>query len=102
MVLLVAVVALGNSVTVHAQSMPSQAQIEQLKKLPRAQQEALARQFGIDPSMLDQLNGSSSSSSSKSQQQEDVVFPRGTRFDKNGDPIIPEDLKLSSLVTTMS
>ncbi|WP_303732548.1 SLBB domain-containing protein [Idiomarina piscisalsi] len=93
MVLLVAVVALGNAVTVHAQSMPSQAQIEQLKKLPRAQQEALARQFGIDPSMLDQLNGSSSSSNSKSQQQEGVVFPRGTRFDKNGDPIIPEDLE---------
>ncbi len=93
LILLVAVVAVGSSATVNAQSMPSQAQIEQLKKLPRAQQEALARQFGIDPSMLDQLNGSSSSSSSKSQQQEDVVFPRGTHFDKNGDPIIPEDLE---------
>lgn len=93
MVLLVAVVMSGNSVKVHAQSMPSQAQIEQLKKLPRAQQEALARQFGIDPGMLDSLNSSSSNSGSRAQQQENVVFPRGTRFDKNGDPIIPEDLE---------
>jgi len=93
MLLLVAVLVLGNIATVNAQSMPSQAQIEQLKKLPRAQQEALARQFGIDPSMLDSLNSSSSGSNSKSSQQENVIFPRGTRFDKNGDPIIPEDLE---------
>ncbi|WP_278355158.1 MULTISPECIES: SLBB domain-containing protein [Idiomarina] len=92
-VLLMAVVFVASSTTVSAQSMPSQAQIEQLKKLPRAQQEALARQYGVDPSMLDNLNGSSSRSSSKSQQREDVVFPRGTRFDENGDPIIPEDLE---------
>ncbi|MCH2455699.1 MAG: SLBB domain-containing protein [Idiomarina sp.] len=93
LILLAAMVVVGSSAAVNAQSMPSQAQIEQLKKLPRAQQEALARQFGIDPSMLDQLNGSSSNSSSKSQQQESVVFPRGTRFDKSGNPIIPEDLE---------
>jgi len=79
--------------SVNAQSMPSQAQIEQLKSLPRAQQEALAKQFGIDPSMLDQINNQSSSFSEQKQQQESVVFPRGTRFDKNGDPIIPEDLE---------
>jgi protein involved in polysaccharide export with SLBB domain len=73
--------------------MPSQAQIEQLKSLPRAQQEALAKQFGIDPGMLDRINNQSSSSSSNNQKREDVVFPRGTHFDKNGDPIIPEDLE---------
>ncbi|WP_287816239.1 SLBB domain-containing protein [Idiomarina sp.] len=73
--------------------MPSQAQIEQLKSLPRAQQEALAKQFGIDPSMLDRINNQSSSSLSNNQQREDVVFPRGTRFDRNGDPIIPENLE---------
>jgi len=77
----------------NAQSMPSQAQIEQLKSLPRAQQEALAKQFGIDPSMLDSINSQSSSSPDEKQQQESVVFPRGTRFDDNGDPIIPEDLE---------
>ena len=78
-----------------AQSMPSQSQIEQFKKLPRAQQEALARQYGVDVSMLDSLNGSSSSSPAESQkqQQNNVVFPRGTNFDENGDPIIPEDLE---------
>ena len=78
---------------VNAQSMPSQAQMEQLKSLPRAQQEALAKQFGIDPGMLDQINNQSTGSSSDQKQQEDVVFPRGTRFDENGDPIIPEDLE---------
>lgn len=84
---------LGSIDSVNAQSMPSQSQIEQLKSLPRSQQEALARQFGIDPSMLDQINNQSSSSSDQKQEQESVVFPRGTRFDDNGDPIIPEDLE---------
>lgn len=36
---------------VYAQ-MPSQAQIEQFKRMPKAQQEALARQFGIDVSLI--------------------------------------------------
>ena len=34
---------------------PSQAQIEQFKRLPQAQQEALARQYGVD---LGSLTGS--------------------------------------------
>ncbi|WP_224798302.1 SLBB domain-containing protein [Idiomarina abyssalis] len=92
-VVLMVASTLGAVNSVHAQSMPSQAQIEQLKSLPRAQQEALARQFGIDPSMLDRINSQSSSSSDQKQQKESVVFPRGTSFDKNGDPIIPEDLE---------
>jgi len=91
LVLILCTLASVNSVS--AQSMPSQAQIEQLKSLPRAQQEALAKQFGIDPGMLDRINNQSSSSSSNNQKREDVVFPRGTHFDKNGDPIIPEDLE---------
>ncbi len=91
LVLILCTLASLNSVS--AQSMPSQAQIEQLKSLPRAQQEALAKQFGIDPSMLDRINNQSSSSLSNNQQREDVVFPRGTRFDRNGDPIIPENLE---------
>ncbi|RUO27865.1 SLBB domain-containing protein [Aliidiomarina sanyensis] len=36
-----------------AQAQPSQAQIEQFRRLPRAQQEALARQYGIDLSLLE-------------------------------------------------
>ncbi|MDA6067168.1 SLBB domain-containing protein [Idiomarina abyssalis] len=90
---LLVVSVLGPISSANAQSMPSQAQIEQLKSLPRAQQEALAKQFGIDPSMLDSLNSQSFSSSDQNQQQESVIFPRGTRFDDNGDPIIPEDLE---------
>jgi len=92
-VTLMVVSTFGTINSVNAQSMPSQAQIEQLKSLPRAQQEALAKQFGIDPSMLDQINSQSSSSSDQKQGQESVVFPRGTRFDDDGDPIIPEDLE---------
>lgn len=92
--LLVAVVATGSSTTVNAQAMPSQAQMEQLKNLPRAQQEALARQFGIDPSMLDNLDQMGSSQQQTGQdQQENIIFPRGTEFDAEGNPIIPEDLE---------
>ncbi|MCC5879399.1 MAG: SLBB domain-containing protein [Idiomarina sp.] len=73
--------------------MPSQAQIEQLRSLPRAQQEQLARQFGVDLQMLDQLDRRDGQSSRQRQAQEDVVFPRGTEFDQYGDPIIPDDLE---------
>lgn len=38
---------------------PTQAQIEQFKRLPRAQQEALARQYGIDISLLERQGASS-------------------------------------------
>ncbi|MFC7001151.1 hypothetical protein ACFQMB_06070 [Pseudobowmanella zhangzhouensis] len=42
--------------SVNAQSfVPSQAQIEQFKRLPRAQQEMLARQMGINLSDIDKL-----------------------------------------------
>ena len=77
-----------------AQTMPSQQQMEQLKNLPRAQQEQIARQFGIDVSMLDQLNGSNETSTGEStNKQESIIFPRGTRFDEDGEPIIPEDVE---------
>lgn len=77
-----------------AQTMPSQQQLEQLKNLPRAQQEQIARQFGIDVSMLDQLNGNNATSTSDStNKQENIIFPRGTRFNEEGEPIIPEDVE---------
>ncbi|WP_287797875.1 polysaccharide biosynthesis/export family protein, partial [Idiomarina sp.] len=78
-----------------AQTMPSQQQMEQLKNLPRAQQEQIARQFGIDVSMLDQLNGNSESSTGdeSTNKQESIIFPRGTRFNEEGEPIIPEDIE---------
>ena len=43
----------------YAQSAPTQAQLEQFKKLPRAQQEALARQYGISLSDLQQGSAAS-------------------------------------------
>ncbi|MDV6316117.1 SLBB domain-containing protein [Idiomarina sp. HP20-50] len=73
--------------------MPTQAQIEMFKNLPRAQQEALARQYGIDPGILNGIGGQTSSSPSQQQQQNAVVFPRGTTFDESGNPVIPEDLE---------
>ncbi|RUO27111.1 polysaccharide biosynthesis protein [Aliidiomarina minuta] len=73
--------------------MPSQAQIEQLRSLPRAQQEQLARQFGVDIDMLDQMDRQDSQAEQREQQERDLVFPRGTRFDHTGEPIIPEDLE---------
>ena len=48
----------------------SPAQIEQFKQLPRAQQESLARQYGVD---LDSLTGTSSSS--QRPQRVEVVEP---------------------------
>lgn len=78
-----------NNVAV-SQSMPSQEQIEQLRSLPRAQQEQLARQFGVDLSMLDRLE--QQQGQSESSNDEDIVFPRGTTFDEEGRPVLPDDL----------
>lgn len=75
LVLLTVLIVIGGVKTVHAQAMPTKAQIEQFKNLPRSQQEALARQYGVDPSML---NGSSSSSSgtSSAAKVQPVTTPR--------------------------
>jgi len=59
------------SLHVSAQSI-TPAQIQQFKSLPKAQQEALARQYGVD---LDQIQGSSGSSESKPSQPVSVVEP---------------------------
>lgn len=64
-------------------------QLEQFKKLPRAQQEMLARQYGFDLSLLDS-QGSGAGGTAKETPQ--TVFPRGTTFDRNGDPVIPDDI----------
>ncbi|KKK85514.1 hypothetical protein LCGC14_2772530, partial [marine sediment metagenome] len=50
---------------------PSAAQIEQFKKMPKAQQEALAKQYGVD---LSTITGKSSSSSIK--EDEPTIQPR--------------------------
>jgi polysaccharide export outer membrane protein len=61
-------------------------QLEQFKRLPKAQQEILARQMGIDVSQMSGLSDSSSSSNSDGQLN-NPVYPRGTMFDEFGNPI---------------
>lgn len=51
---------------------PSAAQIEQFKKLPKAQQEALAMQYGVD---LTSITGNKSSPSAAAEEQQ-TVYPR--------------------------
>lgn len=64
-------------------------QLEQFKQLPRAQQEMLARQYGFDLSLLDSQGGLSGN---KTNEDPQTIFPRGTTFDENGDPVIPQDI----------
>ncbi|QFU23457.1 SLBB domain-containing protein [Shewanella eurypsychrophilus] len=45
------------SVTAQAAVTPSPQMIEQFKKLPKAEQERVAKQYGLDPSMLDSTMG---------------------------------------------
>ncbi|RUO80274.1 polysaccharide biosynthesis protein [Idiomarina tyrosinivorans] len=56
-----------------AQTMPTQQQLEQFKKLPRAQQQALAQQYGID---LSQLSQDTAQQTGPTQQTTDTVNPR--------------------------
>lgn len=58
-------------IAVQAQSI-TPAQIQQFKSLPQAQQEALARQYGVD---LNQIQGSAGSSGSRPSQPVSVVQP---------------------------
>lgn len=62
----------------------SQQQIEQFKKLPPAQQKTLAKSMGID---LNSLKGKLSSSEDDSESKNTQVFPRGTMFDSEGNPL---------------
>lgn len=65
-------------------------QIEQFQKLPPAQQQLIARQYGID---IDQLR---QQQQTQQQQQEDSqanIYPRGTEFDEMGNPIFPDEIK---------
>lgn len=70
---------------VSAQSI-TPAQIQQFKSLPKAQQEALARQYGVD---LDQIQGSASQDRPKVNQQISVVEP----LEKDGEQGEGEDGK---------
>jgi len=79
--------ALLTPLCVSAQSI-TPAQIQQFKSLPKAQQEALARQYGID---LDQVQGSISQSRPEVRQKISVVEP----LKKDGEQDEGEDSKPS-------
>ena len=63
----------------------SQAQIEQFKKLPASQQQALAKSMGID---INAVKGQLSGKDRESQLTENSQrYPRGTQFDQEGNPL---------------
>lgn len=64
-------------------------QLEQFKKLPRAQQEMLARQYGFDMSLLEQQGAKGGS---RVNDDPKTVYPRGTTFEENGGSIIPQEI----------
>lgn len=68
----------------------SQAQIDQFKKLPVAQQQALAKSMGVD---LSQINNQLSHLNSEQPEQKanPVNYPRGTQFDRFGNQIFDRD-----------
>lgn len=68
----------------------SQAQIDQFKKLPVAQQQALAQSMGID---ITQIKGQLSGLNTEQPEQpsNSINYPRGTQFDSQGNQIIERD-----------
>ena len=65
---------------------PTQQQIEQFKRLPKAQQEQIARQFGFDVSVLEA--GTQQADPFSQNNNQSGVYERGTRFDEFGNPIL--------------
>jgi protein involved in polysaccharide export with SLBB domain len=59
------------SSTAQVSTTPSAAQIEQIKKLPRAQQEALAKQFGVDINSFGQSSTNPANMSGQEERPED-------------------------------
>lgn len=86
--LLVFTFSLANSpFKAHAMGQVTQAQLEQFKKLPPAQQEALAKQMGVD---INSLKGKVSGGSNE-QTKNTETYPRGTQFYADGNPIVEND-----------
>ncbi|MEY8212973.1 MAG: SLBB domain-containing protein, partial [Colwellia sp.] len=73
-----------------ANSQISQQQLEQFKKLPQSQQAALAKSMGLD---LNSIKGQLSKSGSSEDKNNTKIFPRGTQFDAEGNPISEEELE---------
>lgn len=65
-------------------------QIEQFKQLPKSQQIQLAKQLGID------ISGVSNGSDSKEGSFDEQLYPRGTQFDQQGNPVNAQEELLAS------
>ena len=90
-ILLVLIFILANlPLEVLANSQISQQQLEQFKKLPQSQQAALAKSMGLD---LNSIKGQLSKSGSSEDKNNTKIFPRGTQFDAEGNPISEEELE---------
>ena len=68
----------------------SQQQLEQFKKLPPSQQEALAKSMGVD---LNSIKGQLSKGGSSEDKKNTETFPRGTQFDADGNPLSQEEIE---------
>ena len=66
---------------------PTASQIEQFKKLPKAQQEALAKQYGVDISNI--TSGSSSNNNTVEEQQQSKTI--GVRVEKEEEELTDEE-----------
>ena len=76
---------------VHA-AQPSAAQIEQFRKLPRAQQQALAKQFGVDINALQSLQGGASNQAVNQPQE----LVRGDNQQFNRQPQVQQTQKFAN------
>jgi polysaccharide export outer membrane protein len=70
--------------SLHQVAAQSAQQIEQFEQLPKSQQTQLAKQLGID---ISGLSGKSGGSNAGEKDLETEVYPRGTRFDRQGKPL---------------
>ena len=89
--LLLAVLAFSGSSDAQSSRMSNLTpqQVEQFQRLPESQQRLLARQYGID---LDQIQQQAQQTQGQ-REQLPQIFPRGTEFDEDGQPIYPEQIQ---------
>jgi len=86
---IIVLAALITSVTSSFAAQISQAQIEQFKKLPPSQQKSLAQSMGLDYNDLKaQLSGNKPNTEEDNTNTQ--VYPRGTLFDEDGNPLFEE------------
>ncbi|WP_448563787.1 SLBB domain-containing protein [Thalassotalea ganghwensis] len=83
--------------SVFANNLPSNisaGQIAQFKKLPPAQQKALAQSMGIDYNAIRSYMSKQSTNSAQENEELPQYFPRGTQFDELGNPILNDESQI--------